>query len=724
MKMTSLAVLGLVSLSISTDPRSVAELFAATLIADVNSADEVRTSQALRPAPSTAHAAGRGPCHDGRVAAIIGGEVWGGTHRVAVELPHAPSLTWHTCCERCAAAGCSAFAFRTQQRLCTLHHGAAATVEKGPNRGHIAAQMPRSASATATTLAAPADCIRSVKDLGCWGEGWPMGTKRLAELSTGWRARSPRVCACMCRLRYGRQWTGIVSLGEERVGACACGVHSSAVPAYARGKLPDKCCSATYDPLRQSLFARGGDAAQRLDPKCAKEQPEGYRRPTAQNHAALRRGGAHAEQGNYWAARLFHVELCGACDSTAHGTCQAEHSAAPQSEWTAFKPCAKQVVDGVDGKASYHVDPFQTCVLREGAQHTVRIGARVPGKGDLFVEGSAGRGETKLECKAPLLFALGARAERRRRLLGASPRPRLDATSLSYALQFRDLPPGTSPAEALRLQRASEQWLCKHAGLLSVPTLSCWVTRAAGETTGGADCTPPPLAEARGIFAEAAACGARGQHTTLAQSVAFARSLRSNLAVDIVANMRNVCPSMDALGRCMAPLLRTQAYPWPDSRANRNAKSGAIAIIIPYRARPSELRKWLWWMLPLLARRGEAPLGVFVANLIAGPLWNKARLNNAAVREVRKLHPAFDCFIFADVDLVVQASLEDLDAGFCRLTCDARYPVHHSTLLRGYSTGYEVPYSQGVFCPTRLGSSCSYPHYHGGQVRTKGVYFL
>jgi hypothetical protein len=88
-------------------------------------------------------------------------------------------------------------------------------------------------------------------------------------------------------------------------------------------------------------------------------------------------------------------------------------------------------------------------------------------------------------------------------------------------------------------------------------------------------------------------------------------------------------------------------------------------------------------------------------------------LNNAAVAEIRKLSTAFDCFVFADVDLVLQAPAAALDKGQCEIKCEAQFPVHFSTLLRGYSGPYSK-ITTGVFC-NRGDPRCRAPAYRGGQ---------
>jgi hypothetical protein len=195
----------------------------------------------------------------------------------------------------------------------------------------------------------------------------------------------------------------------------------------------------------------------------------------------------------------------------------------------------------------------------------------------------------------------------------------------------------------------------------------------------------------------------------VARARRFLDDITANLAVDIVENMRGFCPDLDALRACVSGLL-----PTPESSKTSPFLSPpeqdelAIAFLIPYRERPIELRKWLWWSLPFLLQPSAAAFGIFVVEEINGPLWNKARILNAAIQEVRKLSPKFECFVFADVDLVMQATPSAIKAGHCLYKCDPRVPVHFSTRLRGYSQPYDVV-TDGVF-----GGSGS-PLYQGGQ---------
>jgi len=303
-------------------------------------------------------------------------------------------------------------------------------------------------------------------------------------------------------------------------------------------------------------------------------------------------------------------------------------------------------------------------------------------------------------------------------------------SSLDYSLRTRSLPEGTSAEAAKVLIANAVQWACENSALVAMKQTSCWTMDAEKDDDlprgplGIGDCTPPADSEKRGkIFTKPAEhmCGRSkdNMHMTMKESEAFVRDLTNDLATDIYATMRNSCPDLLELHSCLLPQLREYAYPWP---AAESEPAHAMAIIIPFRGRPKELRKWVWWMLPILLRQaatavrnGKSPqrFGVFIAVEDKAPLWNKARLNNAAVAEIRKLSTAFDCFVFADVDLVLQAPAAALDKGQCEIKCEAQFPVHFSTLLRGYSGPYSK-ITTGVFC-NRGDPRCRAPAYRGGQ---------
>lgn len=163
----------------------------------------------------------------------------------------------------------------------------------------------------------------------------------------------------------------------------------------------------------------------------------------------------------------------------------------------------------------------------------------------------------------------------------------------------------------------------------------------------------------------------------------FLAEITANLAVDIVAHMDGWCPDLTSLARCIAGLVPSAQegdFPPGPSAASpflsppRDGER-AIALLVPYRARPTELRKWLFWTLPLLLQPGAPAFGIFVVEEINGPLWNKARLLNAGIREVRKLSVAFDCFIFADVDLVMQVRGPHLDMYASSSPCPTTPPL-------------------------------------------------
>ena len=483
--------------------------------------------------------------------------------------------------------------------------------------------------------------------------------------------------------------------------------------------------------------------------------------------------------------RVFNVTMCDLkCNSAENrgGKCGRVYTSPSDDEWEKYEQCPVVVGRGLKERCQPSTaldvpdeggDEEGGTMPSHGMPTTVRVGGRIPGVGDTFVEATFpadayksnvcdGREIFRVLHQAHLTAHHGAAAVGEEEIKAR--------TTLHYALHKHDLPKGTTAIEAAGMVKNSTDWLCANSAMLHLSTVSCWTKRGGatdaardGHFPGrgttrplGEDDCIPEMERSGSVFEKPRElCGALAgaKHTTKEESLFFVRSLTQDLKTDIYDNMRHTCPDLHELSECLYPLLNRHAYPWGE-REGGAPKYGAVAIIIPYRRRPTELRKWAWWMLPILLREQMNPFsgngfGVFVAEEKMGPIWNKGRLNNAAVLEIRKLSSSFDCFIFADVDLILQAPSSILDNGNCRLRCEEevrtwctarcldtlslsllhtrflslapmwhivnnfiiQFPVHFSTMLRGYD-GHYNHVAQGVFCDS---SDCHAPAFRGGQ---------
>ncbi|CBY12736.1 unnamed protein product [Oikopleura dioica] len=118
-------------------------------------------------------------------------------------------------------------------------------------------------------------------------------------------------------------------------------------------------------------------------------------------------------------------------------------------------------------------------------------------------------------------------------------------------------------------------------------------------------------------------------------------------------------------------------------------KNSRVAIIIPFRdetkalIRTRHLQYLLENMIPVLKRQ-QLYFRFYIVNQISGSPFNRAKLLNVGYVEAIKDDPTMDCFIFHDVDLV----LED---DRCLYSCDG-YPNHYSVAIDKFR--YRIPYKK------------------------------
>ena len=550
---------------------------------------------------------------------------------------------------------------------------------------------------------------------GCYAESWPRAFKAAYDgQGTIWRAHSPVECACMCKMRYGELWTGFVAI-EAQSAACNCLLQDSASAAGGwsrRGAMRSRCCMK-YHPETRSLGYRENLGCPDIE-------------RTSQNDPGKVERAARGETWTYnWVQSVFEVVLCnGVCGTSAvaGGQCPSKFGTL---DWAHYALCASG-----EG-AHYH------CNIDGGGKVSqVRIGARsADGSKDVAININAtaapylpnlakmwGRTEG-LDCSFTAILHSTVVQSGKRALDFWAGEQEWRGEHLKNAAAFTAL----SPAEASSFVSNSLHWMCENAALMSEETFQCWWKLREGEKMME-DCTPPSGA-APEITREVQACAAKVKVATsrVAQAAigrAFVQRITSHLATEIVANMKAFCPDIKALQVCVSGLLpkpseklpQDKHFVLPPGSAGASSRD-AIAFIIPYRERPVELRKWIWWTLPLLltpqADGVIQPFGIFIAEEMIGPLWNKARILNAATREVRALSPLYECLVYVDVDLVMQAPKSAFDAGFCLYGCNHDKPVHYSSRLLGYAKPHDAGPTSGVFCnPT----TCSGPpSYRGGQ---------
>lgn len=129
----------------------------------------------------------------------------------------------------------------------------------------------------------------------------------------------------------------------------------------------------------------------------------------------------------------------------------------------------------------------------------------------------------------------------------------------------------------------------------------------------------------------------------------------------------------------------------------KNNVKNKVAIIIPYRSRPEQLRLFLTYMIPMLIRQ-EIIFKIYIIEQFGSTTFNRARLLNAGFDIANKEHN-WDCFMFHDVDLIAE---NDNNLYHCQ---ENGIPKHY---LRAWS---------------KYNYLLRYPRFFGGVVQiTKKVY--
>jgi len=80
--------------------------------------------------------------------------------------------------------------------------------------------------------------------------------------------------------------------------------------------------------------------------------------------------------------------------------------------------------------------------------------------------------------------------------------------------------------------------------------------------------------------------------------------------------------------------------------------SNKIAIIIPYRGRPDQLKLFLTYMIPVFLRQ-QLEFKIYIVEQFGMTTFNRAKLLNVGYMIAKNDHP-WDCYVFHDVDLVLE----------------------------------------------------------------------
>lgn len=105
-----------------------------------------------------------------------------------------------------------------------------------------------------------------------------------------------------------------------------------------------------------------------------------------------------------------------------------------------------------------------------------------------------------------------------------------------------------------------------------------------------------------------------------------------------------------------------------------------VAIIIPYRGRPSQL-KILLHNLHQFLKKQQLNYGIFLIEQVNNQTFNRAKLINVGFIESQKYYD-WDCFIFHDVDMIPE---NDRNLYKC-----PKNPRHMSVALDKFD--YQLPY--------------------------------
>ena len=126
-----------------------------------------------------------------------------------------------------------------------------------------------------------------------------------------------------------------------------------------------------------------------------------------------------------------------------------------------------------------------------------------------------------------------------------------------------------------------------------------------------------------------------------------------------------------------------------------------VAIIVPYRDRPKNLKIFARYMHEFLIRQGRVNYGIYLVEPAPSLPFNRALLLNIGFKEALQDEPAaaaYECFIFHDVDMVPENEKNEY-------MCDLSYPKQFATSISIYEYSeidyFRNRYMGGVTAYTR-----------------------
>ncbi|XP_077437724.1 beta-1,4-galactosyltransferase 3-like isoform X1 [Vanacampus margaritifer] len=135
-------------------------------------------------------------------------------------------------------------------------------------------------------------------------------------------------------------------------------------------------------------------------------------------------------------------------------------------------------------------------------------------------------------------------------------------------------------------------------------------------------------------------------------------------------------PSLEEISKRMAWVSAGGLYRPADCEARHR-----VAIVVPYRQRPTHLRALLQHLHPFL-RRQQIGYRIYVVQQWGNGTFNKGRLLNAGVREALR-DDRWSCVVIHDVDLLAE---DDRNT----YTCDTCNPTHLAVAIDKFH--YRLPY--------------------------------
>ena len=129
-------------------------------------------------------------------------------------------------------------------------------------------------------------------------------------------------------------------------------------------------------------------------------------------------------------------------------------------------------------------------------------------------------------------------------------------------------------------------------------------------------------------------------------------------------------------------------------KCGKPSNGNSIAIVIPYRDRPVQLRVFLEYMIPMFLKQ-QLQFKIYVIDQVPHTTFNRAKLFNVgydiAKKDAEEIGVQWDCFTFHDVDLF-------LENEFMLYKCDKNgNPRHLSVAVSSMDYSIEETYKWDIF---------------------------